>query len=159
MGSSFSPTVINTSLPRTITAKLSSLKEATYSVFNFNPAQDYEGLEIGVPKPGKYVCVLDTDEGQFGGRDRVDKGTEHFTTPEKIESWVRTRTRKSERVLMKVLSCSRTARVYRRVDESEFMNSHPDAAAVASKNGFERELEKKKCFSYFKNDIISLSAL
>jgi hypothetical protein len=32
---------------------------------------------------------------------------------------------------MKVLSCSRTAQVYRRVDESEFMNSHPDAAAVA----------------------------
>ena len=55
-------------------------------VFNFNPTQDYEGLEIGVPKPGKYVCVLDTDEGQFGGHNRVDKGTEHFTSPTKIEA-------------------------------------------------------------------------
>jgi 1,4-alpha-glucan branching enzyme len=100
-------------------------------VFNFNPTQDFEGLEIGVPKPGKYVCVLDTDEGQFGGRNRVDKGTEHFTSPEKIESWVGPYPQEPRECSMKVLSCSRTAQVYRRVDESEFMNSHPDAAAVA----------------------------
>ena len=100
-------------------------------VFNLNPTQDFEGLEIGVPKPGKYVCVLDTDEGQFGGRNRVDKGTEHFTSPEKIVSWVGPYPQEPRECSMKVLSCSRTAQVYRRVDESEFMNSHPDAAAVA----------------------------
>ena len=100
-------------------------------VFNFNPTQDYEGLEIGVPKPGKYVCVLDTDEGQFGGHNRVDKGTEHFTSPTKIESWVGPYPQEPRECSMKVLSCARTAQVYRRVHESEFAEEGDAAAAVA----------------------------
>ena len=89
------------------------------------------GCFITSPCCGEYVCVLDTDEGQFGGHNRVDKGTEHFTSPTKIESWVGPYPQEPRECSMKVLSCARTAQVYRRVHESEFAEEGDAAAAVA----------------------------
>ena len=93
-------------------------------VFNFNPTETFEGLEIGIPQPGKYVCVLDTDEGRFGGKDRVDKATEHFTSPKTCESWVGQYPQQPRPCSMKVLACSRTAQVYRRCDENDDALAH-----------------------------------
>lgn len=40
-------------------------------VFNFNPMQSFTDYGIPIPK-GKYTVVLSTDEGRFGGFNRVD---------------------------------------------------------------------------------------
>jgi len=42
-------------------------------VFNFNPTNSYDGHWVSVPEVGDYQVVLSTDEGRFGGFDRVDK--------------------------------------------------------------------------------------
>ena len=38
---------------------------------NFHPTCSYEGYTIVPEKPGKYRAVLSTDEGLFGGQDRI----------------------------------------------------------------------------------------
>ncbi len=40
-------------------------------VFNFSPVNSYEGYWLTVPGEGKYKTILSTDEGRFGGFDRV----------------------------------------------------------------------------------------
>ncbi len=40
---------------------------------NFNPAQSMEGYYMRVPRAGKYRVVLSTDEGNFGGWNRISK--------------------------------------------------------------------------------------
>jgi len=72
------------------------------------------------------MCIRDS-------HNRVDKGTEHFTAPTKIESWVGPYPQEPRECSMKVLSCSRTAQVYRRVDESEEFTSDNSAAAAAAR--------------------------
>lgn len=42
-------------------------------VFNFNPTNSYDSHWVSVPEVGDYQVVLSTDEGRFGGFDRVDK--------------------------------------------------------------------------------------
>ena len=42
-------------------------------VFNFHPTKSFEGYFVPVVEEGTYQVVLSTDEGQFGGFDRVDK--------------------------------------------------------------------------------------
>ena len=42
-------------------------------VFNFNPTNSYDGHWVSVPEVGDYQVILSTDEGRFGGFDRVDK--------------------------------------------------------------------------------------
>ena len=41
--------------------------------FNFNPTQSFEGYYVPVEQVGKYQVILSTDDGQYGGFDRVDK--------------------------------------------------------------------------------------
>ena len=41
-------------------------------VYNFNPTQSFEGCYIPVAKEGTYKAVLSSDDGAFGGQDRVD---------------------------------------------------------------------------------------
>jgi Alpha amylase, C-terminal all-beta domain len=41
-------------------------------------------LQVGAGEGGKYRVVLDSDEGRFGGRDRLGHGVDHFTQPEGI---------------------------------------------------------------------------
>lgn len=50
-------------------------------VFNLSPNNSYTdyGMEV---KPGKYSCILDTDNPLYGGFGRNHKETEHFTVPQ-----------------------------------------------------------------------------
>jgi hypothetical protein len=50
-------------------------------VFNWHPHDDYEGMKVAAPEPGKYVVVMDSDAWHFGGQGRVAWDSEHFTTP------------------------------------------------------------------------------
>lgn len=51
-------------------------------VFNFHPSKSFTDYRVGVEKPGEYRIVFDSDEGRFGGFDRVDKKVTHLTFPE-----------------------------------------------------------------------------
>jgi len=42
--------------------------------FNFHPCNSYEGYQIGTHCEEPMRCVLDTDEGRFGGHMRLDYG-------------------------------------------------------------------------------------
>ena len=41
--------------------------------YNFHPYKSFEGYAIPVKEKGTYQVVLSTDDGQFGGMDRIDK--------------------------------------------------------------------------------------
>merc|ERR1719478_2035277 len=43
-------------------------------VFNFSPNQSYTDYRIGCKWNEKMRCILDTDEGWFGGHHRLDWG-------------------------------------------------------------------------------------
>lgn len=47
-------------------------------VFNFSPEHSYSDYMFDA-EPGKYVSVLDTDDGRFCGFGRIDDSQEHFT--------------------------------------------------------------------------------
>jgi len=51
-------------------------------VFNLSPNGSYKdyGMEV---HPGKYRCILDTDDPLYGGFGRNDKETVHFTIPQR----------------------------------------------------------------------------
>lgn len=51
-------------------------------IFNFHLTETYEGHKIGVGMPGKYAAVLDSDALAYGGKDRVYRDAEYFTSPE-----------------------------------------------------------------------------
>jgi 1,4-alpha-glucan branching enzyme len=54
--------------------KLISYSRGTVQfVFNFHVSQSYEGREIPVSGPGWYQVCLSTDDGDFGGYDRISK--------------------------------------------------------------------------------------
>lgn len=52
-------------------------------IFNFNPAQSFEGYFIPVKKAGEYKVVLSSDEKKYGGFGRID--TEYVYKTKKIE--------------------------------------------------------------------------
>ena len=47
------------------------MKGKVLFAINLHPTESYEGLEIPVPKPGNYKVIMSTDDGQYGGFDRV----------------------------------------------------------------------------------------
>ncbi|XP_063971944.1 1,4-alpha-glucan-branching enzyme [Diachasmimorpha longicaudata] len=51
-------------------------------VFNFHPTQSFPDYAIGVPNPGAYKVVLNSDDKEFGGECRVDPNCRHFSKPE-----------------------------------------------------------------------------
>ncbi len=51
-------------------------------VFNFHPTNSYTGYGLPV-RPGIYKCLLSSDEGKYGGFDRVDMNTEYRTKVER----------------------------------------------------------------------------
>ena len=53
-------------------------------VFNFNPFEDFDGLKVPVPEPGKYKIVLDADK-RFASR--VGWDAEHFSSPVEDETF------------------------------------------------------------------------
>lgn len=50
-------------------------------VFNFNGTQSFTDYRVGVEVAGKYKIVLSSDDKEFGGHDRLDKGVEFATDP------------------------------------------------------------------------------
>ena len=50
-------------------------------VLNFSPANSYEGYFVTVPTAGRYQVILSTDEGSFGGWDRISKQYVYEATP------------------------------------------------------------------------------
>ena len=52
-------------------------------VFNWNPVKSFEGYGILAPA-GEYETILDTDAGEFGGNDLIEKGVHHFTNPDPL---------------------------------------------------------------------------
>jgi 1,4-alpha-glucan branching enzyme len=77
-------------------------------VFSFHVSQSIPDYEFAASKPGKYMCVLSSDDASFGGFDRVlADETEYFTQPNPQAPHVG------------MLTCyvpSRTAIVYKLVD-------------------------------------------
>lgn len=59
-------------------------KGKTVFIFNFNPQKSFEGYFIPVSAEGKYKAVLSTDDGVFGGQDRVS--LEYVYTAERLDS-------------------------------------------------------------------------
>ena len=49
---------------------------------NFNPVSSFADYGFAAPA-GKYTIVFDSDDPEFDGFDRVKRGEEHFTVPEK----------------------------------------------------------------------------
>lgn len=79
-------------------------------VFNFSPSNDYEGLKVATPVPGKFRVALDSDSWDFGGAGRVGHDVDHFTAPEEQVFHDRQQS-------MMVLSPSRTVVAYYRADD------------------------------------------
>jgi 1,4-alpha-glucan branching enzyme len=49
-------------------------------VFNFHPTNSF--TDYGIPlEPSKYKILFNTDEGCFGGQDRIDKNMIYYTRP------------------------------------------------------------------------------
>ncbi|MFD2036095.1 alpha amylase C-terminal domain-containing protein [Belliella marina] len=48
-------------------------------VFSFNISESYFGYEINVPTPGEYMVILDSDESEFGGFQRIDPSISYPT--------------------------------------------------------------------------------
>lgn len=53
---------------------------APVSSFAVHYKESFVDYRVGVDVPGKYKIVLNSDEKRFGGHERVDAGSEYFTT-------------------------------------------------------------------------------
>jgi 1,4-alpha-glucan branching enzyme len=51
-------------------------------VFNFHPSKSYTDYKLGVEKPGDYKIILDSDDPEFGGHNRLDHSVSHLTRPD-----------------------------------------------------------------------------
>jgi len=51
-----------------------------FFAFNFHPSQSFVDYRFGVPKPGKYKIVLDTDNKEFGGHERITTYEGYFSS-------------------------------------------------------------------------------
>eukprot|EP01118_Nematostelium_gracile_P016460 TRINITY_DN6820_c0_g1_i3.p1 TRINITY_DN6820_c0_g1~~TRINITY_DN6820_c0_g1_i3.p1 ORF type:complete len:714 (+),score=190.48 TRINITY_DN6820_c0_g1_i3:203-2143(+) len=49
-------------------------------IFNFHWNKSFNDYRFGVLKPGKYKIVLNSDETQFGGHNRLDKNSSYFSS-------------------------------------------------------------------------------
>ncbi len=54
-------------------------------VLNWHPTASIPNYRLNVPWAGKYTVLFSTDEGRFGGHDRADITSEHFTTTHEAE--------------------------------------------------------------------------
>ncbi|EPS72458.1 hypothetical protein M569_02296, partial [Genlisea aurea] len=85
-------------------------------VFNFHSENTYGGYKVGCDAPGKYRVALDSDSKEFGGYSRIQRGVDHFTSPEGIPGVAETNY-KNRPNSFKVLSPPRTCQAYYRVQE------------------------------------------
>eukprot|EP00475_Leptophrys_vorax_P007651 TRINITY_DN14849_c0_g1_i1.p1 TRINITY_DN14849_c0_g1~~TRINITY_DN14849_c0_g1_i1.p1 ORF type:complete len:834 (+),score=63.92 TRINITY_DN14849_c0_g1_i1:27-2504(+) len=90
-------------------------------VFNFHWNNSYTDYRIGCLNGGKYKVVLDSDEGRFGGYNRIDANASYFTA----EGWYDDRPHSFQ-----VYAPSRTVVVYGPADYEDpleaFCESNPD---------------------------------
>ncbi|MBQ1210344.1 MAG: alpha amylase C-terminal domain-containing protein, partial [Clostridia bacterium] len=56
-------------------------------VFNFHPTKSFDGYFIPVGKEGRYRVVLSTDDGTYGGFDRID-GSARYEATRTPADWV-----------------------------------------------------------------------
>jgi 1,4-alpha-glucan branching enzyme len=54
-------------------------------VLNWHPTASIPDYTLNVPWPGKYTVIFSSDEKRFGGHDRADVTSEHFTTTHEAE--------------------------------------------------------------------------
>lgn len=52
-------------------------------IFSFHPSESYSAFPIRVPKAGSYHIILNSDQKEFGGFERLDKSIEYLTNDEK----------------------------------------------------------------------------
>ncbi len=71
-------------------------------VFNWHPEASIPEYITAVPKHGKYVPILSTDEARFGGQERETMSVEHFSYTEE-----------DGKPYIKIYNTSRTATVYK----------------------------------------------
>ena len=74
--------------------------------FNFNPTQSFDGYFVPVKSKGRYKVILTTDDGAFGGYNRVDQQYEY-----KAEAV------NDGRIGFKCYLPSRSAIVFKKIDE------------------------------------------
>uniref|UniRef100_F7DLE5 1,4-alpha-glucan-branching enzyme n=1 Tax=Ornithorhynchus anatinus TaxID=9258 RepID=F7DLE5_ORNAN len=48
-------------------------------IFNFHPVKSYTDYRVGTSSPGKFKIVLDSDEAEYGGHQRLDHNTDFFS--------------------------------------------------------------------------------
>ena len=75
-------------------------------VFNWHPQSSLPDYVAQVPRAGKYVMELSTDEKRFGGFEREKVGTEHFSFTETDDDG-------NIRHYIRIYNISRTATVFR----------------------------------------------
>ena len=73
-------------------------------VLNWHPTASIPDYQLNVPWAGKYTILLSSDEERFGGHQRAEAGSEHFTTTHKREDG-------SEYYTINIYNTSRTAMV------------------------------------------------
>ena len=54
-------------------------------VLNWHPTASYANYELIVPWAGKYTMLFNSDERRFGGTERAESSSSHFTTTHKRE--------------------------------------------------------------------------
>ena len=79
-------------------------------IFNWHSTASIPDYELPVHEAGKYVAVLSTDEGRFGGLKRQTKGQEYFTFNVECEDG-------SLAPRLKIYNTSRTALVLKKAKE------------------------------------------
>jgi 1,4-alpha-glucan branching enzyme len=75
-------------------------------VINLHPDRSIPDYGCPVPEAGKYELILNTDDAAFGGHGRVAAGVNYFTQPDEHKT-----------PILKFYTTSRTALVFRRVEE------------------------------------------
>ncbi|GAB4480121.1 MAG: alpha amylase C-terminal domain-containing protein [Thermoflexibacter sp.] len=76
-------------------------------VFNFHTTHSIPDYKFWVPQAGKYKIVLNSDDEQFGGFNRIKPEVEYFTLPEETESGTEN--------FLQIYIPNRVALVFRRV--------------------------------------------
>jgi 1,4-alpha-glucan branching enzyme len=100
-------------------------------VFNLSPFDDYEGLAVPAPVPGKYRAVLDSDGEEFGGKGRIGHTVDHFTQPGSPEDPAAQFHERGQH--LKVLAPSRTVVAYALVNEEEEKKTKAKTTAASKK--------------------------
>lgn len=76
-----------------------------FFAFNFSPVNSYVGYETNCP-PNYYKIILDTDQHEFGGQNRIDHNQMHYNLPD---------TGDKTKTILKLYLPSRTALVLKKV--------------------------------------------